>query len=541
MKKEVSGYRLVFGYLGIFIMFEGLVTLVPLFMCFYPGESSCWLDFFLPGMSAFFFGLVLWLSLIAGHPKAHFGKNDDSLLLVLLWLFAFLIGGFPFFLSQFPALNGGEVGYRMSFLESFFEAVSGYTATGLTVFTGFLDSAHSFCPHVFLFHRALMQFVGGIGLVLIVAGAISDRYNLKLYFAEGHSDKLLPNLGRSAKLIFGIYFGYIALGFLSLWLAGMDLFDALCHSIAAIATGGFSTRSVGYLYFQSINGTCYNGVTPVNALAIEIITMVLMVLGATNFVLHTFLLRGRWKAFFKDIEVKIGLVGIVFFTLLTAGSSVYLYTNGSSSGLDFWTAVRYCSFGVISSMTTTGYSNFVSIHAMGNVFLFSSILLMAIGGGVGSTAGGIKQFRVGLLLKDFVYGIRYRFSSRRAINPNPVFRLGKLKEEDPSTADEAHNYAILYLIVFLLGATALAFLPGMGLSDSLFEFMSALSGTGLDSIGLLSFKAASAFSYPWLLSLLCLAMLFGRLEILPIHFALERLSVDSVANVRRKRQMAKEA
>jgi trk system potassium uptake protein len=545
MKKPATGYRLIFGYLGIFVMFEGFVTLVPLVMSFYPGESLCWLDFFIPGVGAIIVGAILYFSLIAGHPKAHFGKNDDSLLLILLWLCAFVIGSLPFYLAGVPALNGGVGHWNMTFTESFFEAVSGYSATGLTVFPSFLDSPDTvqYCSHVFLFHRALMQFVGGIGLVLIVAGALSDRYNLKLYFAEGHNDKLMPNLGKSAKLIFGIYFGYILLGTFSLWFAGMDLFDALCHSIAALATGGFSTRSTSFAYYQTMNGQNLNGISafPVNALAMEIITMFLMLLGATNFVLHTFLLRGKWKQFFKDIEVRLAIIVIVFFTLATAASSIYLYNDGTVTHLNFAQSLRYSVFNVISSLTTTGFGNASSVNALGEVAVFCGILLMAIGGGLGSTAGGIKQYRIALLLKDFAYSIRYHFSSSRVINPNPIYRLGDLREEDPSTSDEAHNYTLLFLLVFLLGALALAFLPGVSFLQALYDFVSSLSGTGLDAIGFSAYKAAQPVAYPWLLIMLDLGMFFGRLEILPIHFALERVTVDSVKNVKHSHKMAEEA
>jgi trk system potassium uptake protein TrkH len=532
MRKEAKGFTLVLGYLGIFLIFEGIATIFPLLMVvFYPSEWRCWMDFVVPGGGGIILGLILFLTFVAGRPRGHFERNEDSLLLVLLWICAVVIGALPFYFTKIPALNYGDASLDlgMDFSESFFESMSGYSATGLTVLPekAFLDlrdaSSGYLCSHVFLFHRAFMQFVGGIGLVLIVAGAISDRYNLKLYFAEGHNDKLMPNLGKSAKLIFGIYFGYIALGALSLWLSGMTVFDAVCHSTSALATGGFSTRSAGYVAFQ--NGYAGNGVLPyVNSLAIEIITMVLMLLGATNFVLHTFLLRGKWKQFLKDIEVRFAFWVILIFTLATSLSTMYLYQGSATSHLDFATSLRYSVFNVITSLTTTGYTNFANVSSLGEVAVFGGILLMTIGGGLGSTAGALKQYRCAILAKDFVYSIRYRFASERQVNPNPVYRLGELKEEDAATSDEAHNYTFLYLIVFLLGAMVLAFLPGIDVTKSCYEFASALSGTGVDIIGYVAYKAAYPRAYIGLLWILSFAMFIGRLEILPVYFAWRRLS-----------------
>jgi trk system potassium uptake protein TrkH len=267
----------------------------------------------------------------------------------------------------------------------------------------------------------------------------------------------------------------------------------------------------------------------------EIISMVLMCLGATNFVLHTFLFRGKWKQFFKDIEIKLAIFVIIFFTFATAVSSMYLYTDGQ---LSFAQSLRYSAFNVVSSISTTGFINAPSINALGEVAVFCGILLMGIGGGVGSTAGGIKQYRLGILFKDFIYSIRYRFSSSRTINPNPVYRLGELKEEDPGTSDEAHNYAVLYIVVFLVGSLVLAYLPAVKFDQAIYDFMSALSGTGLDVINFTNYKVAQALAYPWLLIVLDIGMIFGRLEILPIFYAMERVTVDSVENVKHNRNKA---
>jgi trk system potassium uptake protein TrkH len=567
MRKEARGYRLIFGYLGIFLMFEGLATAFPLLiLAFYPSESVCWMDFAIPAVAAVLLGALLFFSLIAGRPKAHFAKHEDSFLLVLLWLCAIVVGAFPFFLTRYPALNGGLSGYTInlfadssgnvkdgaiSFGESFFESASGYCAVGLTVMPSqlFLDSTAGYlCSHVFLFHRAFMQFLGGIGLVLIVAGAISNRYNLKLYFAEGHNDKLMPSLGKSAKLIFGIYSGFIVFGALALWLAGMEPFDAVCHSISALATGGFSTKASGFLFYQAADAagtTLPNTLWPCNSLAIEIIAMALMIIGGVNFVLHTFFLTFKWNRFFKDIEIRLAIWILVFFTFATTLSSMYMYTDpttGAYTSLSFAQSLRYNVFNVVTSLTTTGYTNFPKLMSLGEVAVFSGILLQVIGGGVGSTAGGIKQYRIAVLLKDFSYSIKHRFSSTRQVEPNPVYRLGELKEEDASTSDEAHNFALLYIVFFLLGAMALMFIPGITLEEGAYEFNSALSGTGIDIIdgSIAAYRTtkaaagASDASYLALLWILDVAMFFGRLEILPAYYALKRIFSRPFAHLARK-------
>lgn len=545
MRKTAMGNRLVFGYLGIFLMFEGFVTAIPLVMiAFYPSEYKALWDFAIPAFFGVLLGLLLFLSCIAGRPKGHFARHDDALLLVLLWISAIVLGAVPFYLTKYPVLNFGDsdMNLNMSVSDCFFESMSGYSATGLTVlpekaFLTGIDASSYASAHVFLFHRAFMQFIGGIGLVLIVAGAISDRYNLKLYFAEGHNDKLMPNLGKSAKMIFGIYFGYIALGALSLWFAGMTPFDAVCHSTCALATGGFSTRFAGIVFFQNSSLYSGNGLFPNNVIAIEVILMVLMLLGGTNFVLHTFLLRGKWKQFIKDIEIRLAFWLVLVFTLMTSLSTMYLYKDGQ---LPFFLSLRYSVFNVISSLTTTGFTNFPSApFPLGEVALFSGILLMAVGGGLGSTSGGIKGYRFGLLLKDFYYSIRYRFSSSRMINPNPVYRLGELKEEDDDSSMEAHNYTLLYLLFFLAGAMVLLFLPGVGVSEGTYEFMSALSGTGITVIDYFAYAKSYPDAYPWLLWTLSVGMFFGRLEILPVHFAFVRVVIDPIKKLLSRPHRAK--
>ena len=282
MKKLASGYRLVFGYLGIFLVFISIITFLPLVMLiFYPNESSVWWQFVVPGGVSLIIGLLLYFLLIFKKDRARLGKHQDQLLLVNVWIVAILICAVPFVLSG-----------KMTFTESVFESASGFATVGLTRFTMW-DS------HVFIFYRSLLLFFGGVGLVLIITSALSDRYGLRLYIAEGHNDKLMPNLTKSARLILGIYVLYIFLGTVAFIISGMSAFDAINHSIAAIATGGFSTTPGGLM------------ATGGNPTANQIICSVLMLLGGTNFLIHLFLITGKFKRVFKDLEIR-------FFGVLSA-------------------------------------------------------------------------------------------------------------------------------------------------------------------------------------------------------------------------------
>lgn len=535
MRKEVTGFPLVLGYLGYFLFFIGLLDLVPLILiAFYPSEWSCYKDFLIPGLASIVLGLVLSFVFIYKKPRARFARNEDSALLVLIWIAAVIMGAMPFFIANLF----GDM--SMTFSESIFESTSAYATTGLSVFKDFVDVTGAYCPHVFCFHRSFMQFIGGVGLVLIVASVLRDRDNLKLYFAEGHNDKLLPSLGRSAKLIFGIYTGYTLMGTLAFWLAGMDVFDALNHAMCALSTAGFSTHSASLTYFETSTG---NGILACSPLAIEIIAIVLMLLGATSFVLHTFLFTGKFRKFAEDSEVKFAFFLIVFCSIIGFCSAANSLPSGWTSNAG--TAFRQSFFMLVSSITTTGFAN-CSINeflALGKPVILLSIILMTIGGGVGSTGGGIKQYRVWVDLKDLIWSLRYRFSSSRTLNSKTTVRYGEFKELDEGTETEAHNYAILYIVALLVGTLLCCFLPDFSVEEATYEFASSLSGTGLSIVDFLAYSDAHASSfpaaYPCLLWILSVGMFIGRLEILPLYYAARNIS-DEIAYYKKGRK-AKEA
>ena len=174
----------------------------------------------------------------------------------------------------------------LSFTDALFETTSCYATVGLSIFKDFIYESH----RLFVIYRSVLCFLGGIGLVLIITSAISDRYGLKLYLAEGHNDKLMPNLARSARVILALYSGFMVFGFILYMLAGMNSYEAFVHSISAFATAGFSSRADGIVAFASSD----------KYWAIQVVSIILMLLGSLNFLLALFLITGKFKKVFKS-------------------------------------------------------------------------------------------------------------------------------------------------------------------------------------------------------------------------------------------------
>ena len=514
--REVRGFKLILGYLGLFLFFVGIITLLPLILLFfYPSEIDVLLSFLLPGLLSMGFGFALWQLFIARKERAQLGKFQDAVLLVSLWILTILVGAVPFSLR---GISHGGVG-NMNFANALFESTSGYTATGLTVFD-FSTSLPGY--HLFTMYRSLLLFCGGVGLVLIVTSTISDRYGLKLYTAEGHNDKLMPNLAKSARFILAIYFSYIVLGTLSYFLlGGMELFDAFNHSIAAVATGGFSTREGGLPEIIEQGG--FNSITglPINGIAINVTSIVLMILGATNFLIHLFLIKGKIKNVVRDCEVRFFLLCCIVFIPLF-GISIY-FDNTTVS--DLWPNLLDGTYLFVSTITTTGFMTVNQIKSFGQGVLLLSIVTMVIGGALGSTGGGVKQYRVYLAFKSFYWSLRDKMSPRNKVFPHTVTHLGETREVSKGEVFEAHGYFLLYVVAMVAGGTIISiFTNGHGdffASDCIFEFVSALSGTGL-SVGITSYTNLPDANVAIIRTVLALGMFAGRLEITCIYFAFYR-------------------
>jgi len=401
------------------------------------------------------------------------------------WFGLSLIGAVPYWLAL-----------KITYLDAFFESANGFTTTGMTVFSG-LDGL----PHSILFWRALTQWIGGLGIftlfLLILRG--SGTTNV-LYLAESHkatTRRFSPGLFSSLRILWGIYAGLTVGCGLALWAEGMGPFDAVAHALTTVSTGGFSTHDASIAYFA---GFPHYG-------AIEGTIVLFMFLGGTSFLVHWSLLRRRWEEIRRNSELYLWIAGIVAATLVVA----FLGEPGGPIG----SRLQIALFQVVSIATTTGFrtvsiNNPVFTPLARQVFL----LLMLIGGCVGSTSGGMKVRRIGI-----AWGLVRHFLRRAS---RPAHAVVTFTYDGEVVPPEEINRTVV-IVLSWLGLVGIGSLITGAFTDlpalSVFSGMvSAVSNVGPAFISPHDFMSIS----PVIKVFYILGMVAGRLEILPLLLIFSR-------------------
>lgn len=465
-------YQLILGYLGTIIIGLGFTLLIPLLIVpVYRGEVDEIIYFLIPSLLSIVGGYIIRRLNI--NKEATLTLQEGGVIVVLAWIVTIIISALPFIISG-----------RLNFTQAIFESVSGWTTTGLSV----VDVIAT--PNTFLLWRSIMQFLGGAGLAVVMLSAIIGPHGLGLYNAEGRSDKLLPDVAKSTKLIMIIYLSYIVAGIVLYMIAGMQWFDAINHSIAALSTGGFSTK--------------VNSIGEFNSIAIELITIVLMFLGTINFAANFLLLTGEVKRF-----IKIGEIRFMFFVLSLA---IPLTTVISLFGLysSLGKTIRVGIFELVSALSTTGFST-VGYENWPHFAIFIMIILMIIGGGAGSTAGGLKQYRVYILIKSFVWNIRGYLVPRNTVRQEYVIRPEGKYYVPNEHIIEISTFATIYVFTYAIGVLIML-AHGYPLKESMFEYASSIGTVGL-SIGITAPDAPVMVLWAQIFG-----MLLGRLEFFVFFF-----------------------
>jgi trk system potassium uptake protein TrkH len=477
-------YRAIFSSIGLILLLCAGLMLTPLLMLVsVPQEAWMARGFLIPTGCCALLGIGLW-KLFRSPPNISLSIREGGVIVLVSWTAVILFSAWPFM-----SIAG------LTFSQAVFESVSGWTTTGLSV----VDVTRA--GSMIILWRSIIQLAGGAGLAIIMMSAIVGPVGAGISSAEGRSDQLVPHVRQSARLVMIIYTGYAAIGTLAYRLVGMSLFDAVNQAFAAVSTGGFSTRveSIGYW----------------NSAAVEAVTIVLMVLGNLSFVTAWFLCRGELRAVSRNGEVRLMAVLIP----LSAAALFLITSHAIYPGLE--KSIRVAIFESISALTTTGFSTvgYGNWNAFG-VFLLT--VLMLIGGGTCSTAGGIKQFRVYLFWKLFCWEIKTHLLPRHAIAERPIWEGNRRLFVDDEMVRQVAVFIFLYLVSYMLGVMILC-TYGYSLRDSLFEFASAIGTVGL-SIGVTSANMPT----PALWSE-TIAMFFGRLEFFVIIVSLIKLGRDSRA------------
>jgi trk system potassium uptake protein TrkH len=459
--------------LGLLMMIFSL-TLVPPFLVSLLYSDGAALAFLSALGITFGVGFLVWLPF--HNHRQELKTRDGFLITVLFWLVLAFSGCLPFILSEQPGL---------SFTDAFFESLSGWTTTGATVITGI-----DYLPESILWYRQQLQWLGGMGIIVLAVAVLPmlGIGGMQLFRAETpgpvKDSKLTPRITETAKALWYIYLSLTIACAVSYWLAGMSAFDAIGHSFATVAIGGFSTHDESLGYF--------------NSPAIEAIAMVFMLISVLNFGLHFYAWKQRSLLhYFGDSELKFLL------WILAGGALLIIPALWLTNTYSLSDSVRYGLFELISVATTTGFgtANFSSWPIFIPVLLF---MMAFIGGCAGSTGGGMKVMRILLVYKQ---GIR---EIRRLIHPNAIVpvKINKRPVND-RVMEAVWGFFSVYILTYMVMMVAL-------LATGL-DHVTAFSAVGacLNNLGPGLGDVAAHYgdisdAAKWILSF---TMLLGRLEI----------------------------
>ena len=466
-------YKIVLHTVGRVILFEAALLLLPLAVALIFGES-CFKAFILTILVAAAVGFTV-SRLCDGGDKDIFIREGLAIV-SLSWIAISAIGALPFVIS----------GGIPSYIDAFFETVSGFTTTGASILTDVESMSRGL-----LFWRSLTHWLGGMGVLVFVMAVmekVPDR-SINILRAEmpGHSvDKLVPRSRSTAKILYYIYLALTALEVVFLLCGGMPLYDSIVHALGTAGTGGFGIKADSIASYSHY---------------LQWVITVFMLLFGVSFSLYYLILLRKWKAVLGSNELRCYLgIGFASFVIITI--NIYpMYGNIAD-------AVRLSAFQVSSLLTTTGYAtaDFDLWPQLSKAVLF---LLMFSGGCMGSTAGGLKISRIVVLAQSV------KNELRRALLPRSVSSV-KLngRQLDPQEVKAVHSYFAIYLAVIIAVFMLISFEP-FGMETNLSAAVSCVNniGPGFSLIGpSASYAAYSGFSK----LVLSLAMLLGRLEIFPM-------------------------
>ena len=466
---RTGGVLNLFGKLLILISLF-LLTPIPFSIYYHDGMVS---SFILCAVIGAILGAIL-VALFA--PEKDLAYRDGFAVVVLSWLGLAFLGALPFyFCGQMP-----------SFIDCFFESMSGFTTTGSTIL-----NTVEVLPKSILFWRATTHWIGGMGIIVLSLAILPllGVGGMQLFQAEmpgPTKDRLAPRIQDTARILWGVYVLFTAIQTVLLMFGGLTFFDAVCHSFATLATGGFSTHTASVGHFNSVY--------------VESVIIIFMFLAGTNFSLHHYGLKGKLSAYWNNEEFRF------YSTLITVATLIIVLVNSYHHVYaTFGETLRTSAFQVVSIITTTGFGT-ADFDQWPPVLKILLVSFMFIGGCAGSTGGGIKVVRI-LLFFKFA-----RLQLRNLVHPRTIgtLKLGKVKVPQEVMV-AILGFLALHIGVLLLASLVVASL-GVDIVTSTTAVIATLNniGPGLNLVG----PAQNFGQLPPLAKVvLSFCMLAGRLEL----------------------------
>lgn len=485
-------YKIIFHFLGLLLLFNGGFMLLSTIISLIYSDGVTF-QIFLAGITTLVAGL-LTMVFTRNHNK-EMNKREGYIVVAMGWVIMSLSGTLPYVLT----------GSIPSFVNAFFETISGYTTTGASILNDI-----EVLPKGVIFWRSLTHWIGGMGIIVLAIAILPllGIGGMQLFAAEApgpSADKLHPRITDTAKRLWYIYFGYTAAETIFLQLAGMSFFDAINHSMATLSTGGFSTKNASVAYWN-------------NQPIIQYIIILFMFLAGTNFVLSYFAFKAKVQKIINDEEFKLYFKFITVFTLIAA-LIIYFRADVSLSSVEHpmvWgqaeSAFRHGLFQVLAIVTTTGFvtADYTLWTPFLTVFFFG---LMFLGGSAGSTSGGVKVVRHLILIKNGF------LEFKRTLHPNAILPVRYNKRA--ISGDIVFNilgFFILYMLSFIIGSL------GFSMFQLDFESAIGLAASTLGNVGPALGEFGPVNNYDALPSLAkwwaSFLMLIGRLELFTVFILL---------------------
>ncbi len=471
----MNNFRSSLFVVGNLLIFFSLYMLVPFFLDLYD-KGTDWIVFI--SISSFCFFIGFNISFVFKNKNKTVGIVSAFFLTFICWIVLTIVGALPFYLGS----------VNLSFVDSFFESMSGITTTGATVIQDLDETSRSI-----LIWRSMLQWLGGIGIIVIAIAVFPMLKvgGMQLFKSEFSSkdDKILPRTVSIAIGIGLVYSGLTLFCFLALVAAGMNIFDGIAHSMTIIATGGFSTKNMSIGHFNSIY--------------VEIVTIFFMFISALPFLLLFQLLKGKIYDLLSNSQVRFFFLILITLTIMTTFWLQKYYE------VSFLQALRISSFSIVSITTGSGFSTY-DFSAWGSFTTLILLFFMLIGGCSGSSSCGLKIFRLQILLNNAFSLIKKIVQPRGVFIP--TYNSKAINEEILTSVS---GFFFLYMIIFSLLTLILAF-DGLDTMTALSGSAAALANVGPGLTEIIgpsnNYSGLSDFSKLFL----SFSMLIGRLELYPV-------------------------